>query len=68
MASDATQYRRRAREMRAQAGRAETEQLRASYLAIAEDWARMAEEADAVQQAQRAMPPQRHDGGLPAKV
>jgi hypothetical protein len=40
-------YMQRAFEMRAQAGRAETEYLRRSYLAIAKDWERAATEVAA---------------------
>jgi len=40
-------YRKKAEEMRRQAQRAATAELRASYLAIAEDWDRLAKDADA---------------------
>jgi hypothetical protein len=40
-------YRKKAEEMRRQAQRAATAELGASYLAIAEDWDRLARDADA---------------------
>lgn len=44
--ADAAFYRRRAAEMRRQAERAQTDQIRASYLAIAESWERLAEQTE----------------------
>ena len=40
-------WRQRALEMKNQAERAQTAELRASYLAMAEDWAHLAESDDA---------------------
>jgi hypothetical protein len=59
---DAAFYRQRAAHMRAQAERAETDQLRTSYLAIAADWERLADQAELAaqgEQASSAMPPWR---------
>lgn len=39
-------WRQRAQEMKSQADRAQTPELRASYLAMAEDWAQLAEQND----------------------
>jgi hypothetical protein len=47
---DAAFYRQRAAHMRAQAERAETDQLRVSYLTIAADWERLAEQAELTDQ------------------
>jgi len=44
--ADAAFYRQRAAEMRAKAEKAATEELRASYLVVAEDWDRLADTAD----------------------
>ena len=39
-------WRLRAQEMKSQAERAQTPELRASYLAMAEDWAQLAEHSE----------------------